>query len=63
MDCLTAYIELENTRNHNDCLWVISILKHCELESFRTIDEKATAEASLILDHPVPSAVPTDEEL
>jgi hypothetical protein len=42
---------------------MISILKHCELESFRAIDEKSTAEASLVLDYPVPSAVLTDEKL
>ena len=63
MGCLAAYIELENTRNHNDCLWMISILKHCELESFRTIDEKSAAQASVVLDYPVPLAVLTDEEL
>jgi hypothetical protein len=59
---LAAHIELENTRNHNDRLRPISILKHCELECFCAIDEKSTAGALLILHDPIAPAVFTDLE-
>jgi hypothetical protein len=60
---IAIHIELENAGHHDDRLRLISILKHCELEGFRTIDEQPATEASLVLDYPVPSAVLTDEEL
>src|SRR5450759_2771602 len=57
-----AYIELENTGNHDDGLGTISILKHCVLEGFRAIDKKSSAAALLFLDYPVAPAVLADQE-
>ena len=38
-DDIAVHIELENAGHHDDRLRVVSILKHCELESFCSIDE------------------------
>jgi hypothetical protein len=59
---LAAHIEFKNTRNHNDRLRPISILKHCELEGFCAIDEKSAAVALVVLDDPIAPAVFTDQE-
>jgi hypothetical protein len=61
--CRAAHIELENPGNHNDGLWTISILKHCELEGFRAVDKKSAAAALFFLDHPISVAVLTDQEV
>src|SRR5476651_622671 len=59
---LAVRIELENTGNHNDGLWTISVLKHCVLEGFRAIDKKSAAAALLFLDHLVSPAILADHE-
>jgi hypothetical protein len=59
---LAAHIEFKNTRNHNDRLRPISILKHCELEGFGAIDKKSAAAALIVLDYPMAPAVFTDQE-
>src|SRR5271167_4579818 len=42
-----THIEFKYSRNHNDRLRPIPILKHCKLESFCAIDEKSTTIALL----------------
>jgi hypothetical protein len=59
---LTAHIEFKNSRDHNDRLRPIPILKHCKLESFCAIDEKSTTIALLVLNDPIPPAVFSDQK-
>lgn len=59
---LTAHIELENTRNHNDGLGPMSIFEEREPERFCAVDEQAAAKMLLVLNNPVSLAILTDEE-
>jgi hypothetical protein len=59
---LAAHIEFKNTWNHNDRLRPISILEHCELECFCTINKKSTAPALIVLDYPIAPTVFSDQE-
>jgi hypothetical protein len=55
-------VELQNTRNHDDRLRPVSILKHCEAESLGAVTKESAAGALFVLDHPVTSAIPADPE-
>jgi hypothetical protein len=55
-------IKLENPWNHDDRLWTVPILEHCELKGLCSIDEKPTAEPVLILHDPMAVAVLADAE-
>jgi hypothetical protein len=56
-------IQFENTGYHDDRLRLVSILEHREAKCLSTVDKQPTAETSLVLDHPVPTAVLSDEEM
>jgi hypothetical protein len=57
-----VYIQLEDTRDHDDGLRPVPILEHCELEGFSPIDEEAAAEPLLILHDPMAVVVLPDAE-
>jgi hypothetical protein len=56
-------IQFENTGYHDDRLWLVSILEHREAKCLSAVDKQPAAEASLVLHHPVPAAVLSDEEM
>jgi hypothetical protein len=55
-------IQLEDSRDHDHGLRAISILEHCELEGFSSVDEKPAAEPLLILHDPMAVTVLPDAE-
>jgi hypothetical protein len=57
-----VYIQLEDTRDHDDGLRPVPILEHCEPEGFSPVDEEAAAEPLLILHDPMAVAVLPDAE-
>jgi hypothetical protein len=60
---IPGYIEFESAWNHHDCLGTTPILKHGEAECLGTVDEQPTAQALIVLDHPISAAVFSDLEL
>jgi hypothetical protein len=60
--CLSARIEFEDSRDHDDRLRSVAILEQGELERFGAIDKQAAAHVPLILDHPVAAAVAAKQE-
>jgi hypothetical protein len=59
---VTAHIELESPRNHDDGLGPMSILEQREPERFCPVDEQATATVLFVLNNPIAVAVLTDKE-
>ena len=59
---LTTHIEFENTWDHDNGVRTISVLEHCKPERLGTIDEESAAEAALVPDNPVSSAVLANEK-
>jgi hypothetical protein len=59
---LTTHIEFENTGNHDNDLRPISVLEHCKPERLGTIDEESSAEAALVPNNPISSAVLANEK-
>ena len=55
-------IELENARHHDDRLRTMSVLEKGELQRLRAVDEKAAAQAALVLHHPMAVGVSTNPE-
>jgi hypothetical protein len=55
-------IQLEDSRDYDDGLRTVSILEHCELEGFGSIDEQPAAEPLFIPHDPMAVAVPADSE-
>jgi hypothetical protein len=60
---VAIHIEFENAGHHDDRLRFVSILEHCKAKCLSAVDKQPAAEASLVLDHPVPPAVLADEEM
>jgi hypothetical protein len=50
-------VEFKDTRNQDDRLRPIAVFTHCEAERCCTIEEDSTADAMLVLNDPVPTAV------
>jgi hypothetical protein len=57
-----AYVKLESAIDHDNGPWMISGLITHVSQCFRASHKEATAEAALISDHPVSSAILTDHE-
>lgn len=60
---VAIHIEFKNTGHHDDRLRLVSILEHREAKCLSTVDKQPAAETSFVLDHPVPTAVLSDEEM
>jgi hypothetical protein len=59
---VAAHIEFEGSRNHDDGLTLISILKQREPERFCSANEQATTTVLLVLNNPVAAAVLADKK-
>jgi hypothetical protein len=58
----TAYIELENTGNHDHGSRPIAVLRHGKAERLDTIDEDPAAKTALVPNNPIPPAVLPDQK-
>ena len=59
---VTAHIELENSRNHDDGLGPMSILKQRKPQRFGAIGEQAATTVLLVLNNPIAATVLADKE-
>src|SRR6516162_899391 len=55
-------IELKNIAHHPDSFGMVSILGEGELKGCGLSDEEAAAQTLLVLDDPIPAAVPADQK-
>jgi hypothetical protein len=58
----TADIELENARHHDHGVWPVAVLEHGKFQGFGAANEQAAAQASLIPDDPLATAVLANQE-
>ena len=59
---LAAHVELDFTRQLDDCFGVTTVLEQRILDGLRAVDEQAAIEAILFLGDPVAAAVPADKD-